>query len=168
MPVGAGLALLLVAWVVATQPFDAPDEASHYLRALTITNGHVLGPKVAYPDWGTPTQNAWAQQGSRGGAVPAALAPPAVPCLSGRSDLGTGSCMEATEAGNYHPLPYLLPALALSVSHTASTGLWLSRATSALPCIVLIGLALVLLWARVRLPRVPALWGGPHADGPIR
>jgi Predicted membrane protein (DUF2142) len=145
--VGVGLALLLMAWVVATRPFDAPDEASHYLRALTIANGHLLGPKVPYPRWGAPAQNAWAQQGARGVTVPVAFAPPAVPCLTGRPDQGSGSCMEATSTGNYHPLPYLLPALALSVSDTASTGLWLSRAASALLCVALIILALTLLWS---------------------
>jgi hypothetical protein len=43
-----GLAMLLAAWAVATRPFDAPDETSHYLRALTIANGQLLGPKVPY------------------------------------------------------------------------------------------------------------------------
>jgi uncharacterized membrane protein len=145
--VGVGLALLLMAWVVATRPFDAPDEASHYLRALTIANGHLLGPKVPYPGWGSPTENAWARQGARGVMVSAAMAPPEVACVSGRPDWGTGSCLEATSTGNYHPLPYLLPAVALSVAGTAPTGLWLSRVASALPCVALIILALTLLWS---------------------
>jgi len=45
-----GTALLLAAWVVGTQPFGAPDEASHYLRALTLSQGHLLGRKVPYPN----------------------------------------------------------------------------------------------------------------------
>jgi Predicted membrane protein (DUF2142) len=143
----AGLTLLIAAWVVATQPFAAPDEASHYLRALTIANGHLLGPKVRYHVPLSPAQLAWAQQGTRGVVVPAGLSPPDVACQSGKPDVGTGSCLEATEAGNYHPLPYLLPAVALSVSNTTATGLWLSRTASALPCIVFLGLAVVLLWS---------------------
>ena len=31
---------------MSTQPFNAPDEASHYLRALSIANGQLLGPKA--------------------------------------------------------------------------------------------------------------------------
>ena len=38
-----GLALLMAAWIVATQPFGAPDEPSHYQRALSIVNGKILG-----------------------------------------------------------------------------------------------------------------------------
>ena len=40
--VALGLTLLLAAWIMATPPFAAPDEGSHYLRALTITNGSIV------------------------------------------------------------------------------------------------------------------------------
>ena len=54
--------------------------------------------------------------------------------------------MEATEVGNYQPLPYLLPALALKASNDSSTGLWLSRLASAIPCLAFILLAVAMLW----------------------
>jgi Predicted membrane protein (DUF2142) len=143
--VGLGLALLLAAWVVATQPFNAPDEVSHYLRAVGISNGQLLGPKVGYPaPQLPPAQLAWAQQGTRGVMVTAPLAPPDVNCVTGRPD--TGNCEEPTEAGNYHPLPYLLPAAAIRVSGTAYTALWLSRAASAVQCFFFLILAAALLW----------------------
>jgi hypothetical protein len=133
---------------MATQPFAAPDEASHYLRALTITNGHILGPKVPYPPVAgvTPTQMAWADRDTRAVLVPARLSPPNVHCLDGKPDR-TGSCLEATPNGNFPPLAYLLPAVALSASNQSSTGLWLTRVASALPSLALLVLALVLLWS---------------------
>jgi hypothetical protein len=148
LAVGVSLVLLTAAWVMATLPFAAPDEPEHYLRALGIANGKLLGPRVPYPDPQlTPAALAWADQGTRAILVPARLAPPEVNCLDGKPDIGNGSCLEATEVGNYLPLPYLLPALALKVSPDAATGLWLSRFASALPCVALILLAIALLWA---------------------
>lgn len=149
MVLGGGFALLLAAWVIATQPFAAPDEASHYLRALSLANGNLLGRKVPdlpTPAGLTPTQIAWINGTSRAVHVPAALSPPDVACMNGKPDTGAGGCTEATEVGNYLPVAYLLPAVALKVSHTANTALWLSRLASALPCLALILLALALLW----------------------
>lgn len=143
---GLGLTLLIASWTVATRPFVPPDEAFHYLRAVGIANGQWLGPKVRLSTTSLPpAQLAWVQQSTRGVRVPAALAPPGVNCLSGRPD--TSTCLEPTTVGTYHPLPYLFPAVAASVSHTANTALWLSRAASALQCLMFIALAVSLLWS---------------------
>jgi hypothetical protein len=145
--VGLSLALLLAAWTMATRPFAAPDEASHYLRALDIANGTLVGPKVPYfPPAYSAAQHAWVQRETRGVIVSPALSPPGVNCEDGLPDNGPRPCLEATTVGTYHPLPYLLPALALKASNTASTGLWLSRAGSALVCLAFLVLAAVLLW----------------------
>jgi hypothetical protein len=141
-----GLAMLMAAWVAATRPFDAPDEASHYQRALTITHGQILGPKVDYPNVPmTPTQQAFINHDTRAVLMPARLSPPDVVCMDGKPDL-KGSCLEADPNGNFPPLPYLLPAAALAVSHDATTGLWLTRAASALPSLGFLLLAVALLW----------------------
>ncbi len=159
--VGLGLVLLIPAWVVSTRPFGAPDENAHYLRALSIANGSLLGPKVPFYEPGdSPAQLAWARQDSRGVLVPARLSPllplsrePAgaiaqpMLCLNGRPNVGSGSCMEATWTGDYQPLPYLLPAVALSSAHSWRSGLWLSRALSASTCLALILLAIAALWS---------------------
>lgn len=145
---GLGFGLLLVAWVMATQPFAAPDEPSHYLRALSIANGHLLGPTVPYPYGGLmPAQLAWVDQGTRAVWVPAGQSPP-VPCIDHKPDFAVlaPGCREASEVGNYHPLPYLLPALALDMSNDSTTGLYLSRLASAIPCLAFILLAFALLW----------------------
>ncbi len=146
---GVGLALLLAAWVMATTPFAAPDEASHYLRALSIANGALVGPKVPYlpvPPGLTAAQLAWADKGTRAVSVPARLSPPDVTCMNGQPDVGIRGCVEATEVGNYQPLPYLAPAVALEVSHDATTGLYLSRLASALLCLGFILFAVAILW----------------------
>ena len=144
---GVGFALLLAAWVVGTQPFDSPDEASHYLRAMTIADGHLVGTRMNFkpkPVGVSAAQLAWIEKGTTAVWVPPGLAPGGVFCLDGLLD--TRGCNEATEAGNYQPLPYLLPGLAIAVSDTAYTALWRSRAVSAALCLVFLLLAVVLLW----------------------
>jgi len=142
-----GFALLLAAWIVATRPFTAPDEASHYDRALSLTNGTILGPKVPYgPDPGlTPNQRAFINHDTRAVEVPARLMPPNVGCLNGQRILA-GSCLVATPNGNFPPLGYVLPAVALSVSHDVTTAVWLTRVASALQSLVFLLLAVALLW----------------------
>ena len=143
---GLGLTLLLAAWVIATQPFGAPDEASHYLRALNISQGHLLGPKIPYPNVPlTPVAQAFVNHDTRAVMVPAPLSPPDVSCVNGKRDLG-GSCVEATPTGDYFPPAYVLPALALKASSDATTGLWVSRFLSAAVCLAFIVLAVALLW----------------------
>jgi hypothetical protein len=152
-----GITLLLGAWVLSTAPFNSPDEASHYLRALSIANGTLLGPKVPYRNAAiTPAQAAWAGHDTRGVFVPARLSPPNVRCLNGSHDTLAGGCIEAAYTGDYAPLPYLLPAAALSASRDATTGLWLARVASALPSLGFIILAIVFAsggggWALVGL-----------------
>jgi hypothetical protein len=153
---GGGFALLMAAWIAATAPFAAPDEASHYLRALTIADGQLLGMKVLYgPDPAlTPTQQEFINHDTRAVRVPARLSPPDVNCMNangitafpvGKPDLA-GSCLEATPSGNFPPLGYLLPAVALGASHDATAGLWLGRVASALQSLAFLLLALALLW----------------------
>lgn len=143
---GSALVLLLAAWVFVTPPFAAPDEAAHYLRALSIANGRLLGPKVPYfaP---TGEQTAWVLHDVRGVLVPALLSPPNYPCLDGRPDVRPRGCLEPTYTGDYEPLPYLLPALAIDTTGRVQSALWLARIASALPCLAFLLLALVLLWS---------------------
>jgi len=151
--VSLGLVCLLAAWVMATPPFGAPDEQSHYLRALTITNGRLLGPKVSYhlPGLPTPEPNwqkeelAWDDHDTRAVQVPPRLSPPAVSCLDGSPDVGARGCLEATPNGDYPPLAYLLPAVALRWAGDATTGDYLARAASAVPVLAFLILAVVLI-----------------------
>jgi hypothetical protein len=165
---GVGLALLTAAWVVATRPFAAPDEAAHYLRALEISDGSLVGSKVPFFAPGHPQAPlAWVRQRFTGGHARAHIAwvrpdtrgvlvapkmSPLLPsgqpqlCVDGRRDTRGRGCVEATYTGDYLPLPYLLPAVALSASSSRDTGLWIARALSALCCIAFLLLAVATLW----------------------
>jgi hypothetical protein len=143
--VGAAFAMLMLAWVMSTRPFVAPDEASHYLRALSIADGTLLGPRVPYDNPGlTPAARAWTNHDTRIVVVSARRSPPNVTCVGGMPDVH--GCLEQTPTGDYQPLPYLLPAVALKAANDATTGLWLARIGSALPTLAFIVLAFALLW----------------------
>jgi hypothetical protein len=131
------------------------DEAAHYLRALSITNGVLVGPKASLPhDLGiTAAQYAWAQKDTRGVSVSAEMSPPPERCVSGRPPAHVGKCVEPTNTGDYHPLPYLLPAVTLAFASDADTGLWLARGVSVLLCLVFVVIALAALTeSRSELP----------------
>lgn len=139
-------ALLVFAWIAATVPFTAPDEGSHYLRALSITNGRLLGKKVDYTYVRLPpAQQTWTNNDTRAVLVPARLSPPNVVCIGFKPDV-RGSCLEETTSGDYPPLPYLLPAAAIGVSHDTTTAIWATRAATALPSLAFLLLAVALLW----------------------
>jgi hypothetical protein len=116
----------------------------HYLRALGIANGQLLGRKAPYINPAlSPEQNRFLSYDTTLIWVPANLRPGNVPCYDAAEQ---PPCWAATPNGNFPPLPYLLPALALKASPDVSTGLWLTRAASALPSLLLILLALAILW----------------------
>jgi hypothetical protein len=110
-------------------------------------NGQILGPKVQYSNRGlTPAAQVFIDRNTRAVLVPARLSPPLVVCMNGKPDR-TGSCLQADPNGNFPPLPYLLPAFALSVSQSPSTAIWLMRAACAVPSLVLLLVAAGLLWS---------------------
>jgi hypothetical protein len=150
----AGLVLLSTAWLFATPPFRAPDEAAHYLRALTIADGRLVGPRVGLDAPGRAAlagggwraqEERWIRHDRRSVVVPAALSPPGERCADGRPDVGRKSCIEVTYTGDYYPIAYLIPAGALSLSHDVGSAQWLTRAASLLPALAFIVLALVLV-----------------------
>jgi hypothetical protein len=152
----AGFVLLGVAWLFSTPPFQAPDEASHYLRALSIVDGRLVGPRVPVDangeamlrigGWRAQEQR-WIDHDRRGVFVTSALSPPGEVCLDDKPDTGRG-CTEVSYTGDYFPLAFGLPALATGVSSDWRTALWLARGASLLP--VLLFLALALAYARRR------------------
>ena len=144
----AAFALLLSAWVTSTHPWDAPDEQAHYLRALTLTQGHLLGrpapQTVPSGDSGAAARARWINHDMRGIVVSPAQTPPGIPCVTGYPIVGGSGCLEATWTGDYYPLAYVLPAAAIGFSSSADSGLWLARAASALVCLALLWLAIAL------------------------
>jgi hypothetical protein len=147
-----GYVLLGATWLFSTPPFQAPDEPAHYLRALTLSEGRLLGPREPVDAYGRlmlriggwhAAQQRWIDHDRRGVVVAAALSPPGVMCLDGRAD-ATGRCTEITYTGDYSPLAYVLPAAAMSGASHATTALWLGRAASLIVALAWLVVALVL------------------------
>jgi Predicted membrane protein (DUF2142) len=150
-------ALLLAAWVMGNAPFAAPDEAEHYIRAVGVSEGHLIGTADPSARIGvTPTQVAWTSQATRVVSLPAGLDPEPFTCELGPGE-HSAACvntanprpppvMLVTVVGNYQPLPYLLPAVALRVGRSAPAALRLGRAAEALTALALLALAVFALY----------------------
>jgi hypothetical protein len=150
-------ALLLSAWVIGNAPFAAPDEVEHFIRAIGVSQGHVIGKADPAARIGaTPTQIAWTVQAARIVSLPSDLNPEPYTC-----DLALGepsaACQNtvdprspparlATAVGNYQPLPYLLPAMVLGAGKSAPAALRLGRAAQALVVLGLLAVALLALY----------------------
>src|SRR5258708_11118343 len=75
----AGFLLLALAWVVGNPPGSAPDEPEHYIRALSVGNGQLLGDTTGATPMGPQDerQAAFMHQITRQVRVPPTLAAPA-------------------------------------------------------------------------------------------
>ncbi len=138
--------LLATAWIADTSPFQAPDEASHFVRAIGLENGHLLGQQIPYlPNPGlNPVQEAFIDHDTRAVSVPADLMPGNMLCIDGQ--LNRSGCIVATPSGNFPPLGYVLPAATLGFFHSATSALWAARVASALQSLAFLLLAIALLW----------------------
>ena len=153
----AAWALLALAWAISNPPFAAPDEAAHYLRALGISEGRLIGsdPKVV-PVQASPQQQAYANMTTRDVQIPGKLSPqdpgcyvlmPAVPatCVDVEKPY-PGQVTFPSYVGDYQPLPYLLPAALTRVAGGASAADRWGRIASLIPALAMLALALTLLW----------------------
>jgi hypothetical protein len=165
-------ALLITAWVFANPPHAAPDEWSHYLRAVSLGHGQLLGtpvgPEAATAIVGSPRppflteqmyrdELAWVAQTTRLVRIPPGLTPAWYGCaqhdprVSARCLHDARSSSDAREwlnpTATYQPFPYLIPA-ALSRIHLEPNNLdRLMRAGKATFTVALLGAALFLLWS---------------------
>ncbi|MFL5348124.1 MAG: DUF2142 domain-containing protein [Hyalangium sp.] len=147
--------LWLVAWVMGTPLFSGADEWAHYLRAMGIREGRLVGDRLpedyAFPDF-TPVQQAFLRQTSRLIDIPAGMLPQGYSCNAYQSEQSAGCTNQggavpeprrgATVTGAYPPAFYLLPALAMLPAHGPTSALLLARLANALTCALLLGLAL--------------------------
>jgi hypothetical protein len=140
----AGYALLLLAWLMSNPPFRSPDEIAHYLRAAGISEGRIVGKDARFQAPAlnvlglTPRQQRTFDAYSRRVDVAPVLAP--FPCRAGRP------CRTVTYVGNYQPLPYLLPAVAMRAGDSPAAGNRLARAGAAAGALGFLALAAALLW----------------------
>jgi hypothetical protein len=152
-------ALIALAWAFSNPPFAAPDEGAHYLRAVGVGDGTLIGDQTNAP----PTapggrQSAWLATTTRVVSVPARLIPPdagcfvfdpkrSAACLEAQPVATTTTEMRApTYVGVYQPLPYLLPAAGVRLASRAEPALRWGRLAGLLPCLALLATAVALLW----------------------
>ena len=163
----AAWALLLAAWVVGNPPFAAPDEAQHFVRAVAMSEGHLIGrPDPGARVGANAAQVAWNAQLARLVSLPAGFDPAAYGC-----ELGPGApsaaCLNAVSPhppaatltnvpGDFQPMPYLLPAAVLAAGGSPAGALRLARAATALETLALLALAAFALYDAVS-PRLSLL-----------
>ena len=138
-------------------PFAAPDEANHYLRAIGLSEGRLVGERSGYEDAGlTPSRPRSPARPPREVKVPAGLAPDAFGCNADRPtesaacQLGATSPQEevvrATAVGTYLPLPYLLPAAVMRAGDDPAAADRWGRFASALVFLAFLAAATFALW----------------------
>jgi hypothetical protein len=150
-------AAVAIAWAMTDPPFAAPDEANHYLRAVGINDGSLLGKRARDTNQSIDAkQLIWTNQATRSVMVPPGLAPDGFACeLSNRDS--SAACTQSltsnpvavsenTEVGTYQPLPYLLPAAVLRVDHRAGGSLRLARLATVAIWLVALAVAIWALW----------------------
>ncbi len=150
-------ALLLTVWIMGNAPFAAPDEADHFIRAVGMSEGHLIGKADRGARIGvTPIQVAFTAQEARLVSLPRGLDPLPFTCelAPGERD---AACLNVarstptavtrvTAVGNYQPFPYLLPAVALRAGSSAPSALRLARAADALVALGLLAVAVFALY----------------------
>lgn len=156
--------LLLVAWVIASPPFSALDEGAHYLRALGLGQGQLVGERTTFDRSGDllPAQYDWLDGHTRIVTVPAGRAAYGTEC-DGIQRFESAACLyevgspneqplqAKTFVGSYGPLPYLLPGLAaVHLSDHWRLSLYLARAASVLVVWLFLVLAVLLLYGSDR------------------
>lgn len=156
--------LLAAAWVGGSPPFSNPDEEAHYLRAVGLSSGALVGAPVDdlhQPDL-TPNQEAIVGEQSRLVPVPAGLAPRGWSCFVARPHV-SAACLDEAErspppeemvsfVGTYQPAPYVLPAAATRLGDDPGTANLLGRAAAAAVALALLAAGLLALCHRADEP----------------
>jgi predicted membrane protein DUF2142 len=158
--------LLIVSWVYANPPPAAPDELHHYLRAVAIGHGQLLGkpggregalnivgnsPPPGYSQRDYQLALKWVAQNTRQVRVPPGLMPGWFRCSQANPYVSAG-CLNTSPplqtptdqfiaTATYQPLPYLLPALESRLSLSPDQLDRLMRLTKAFLCVVLLTVA---------------------------
>jgi hypothetical protein len=154
----SGYALLLVAWIGGNPPFAGPDETGHYIRALSVGAGQLVGEPV--PGYASddldPRQLAMVRQEVRRVDIPERLSPvgrtcyvhlprESAACLD-RNPTPQGGRDHITNVGTYQPALYLLPGLTAPAGRLPDEALLLGRVGSALLAGLLLAGAAWAVW----------------------
>jgi len=152
--------LLGSAWLVGNPPGAAPDEPSHYLKALAAGRGELyLGSRLPQPadvEQLTDVQR-WHQTTSRVVSLPGRLDPVGLPCNAFHPEVSAG-CLtrlstppgdieRPTIVGPYQPFTYVLPGALMRFAGDPGDAVRLGRAGFWLCSAVFVALATLLLWS---------------------
>jgi hypothetical protein len=155
----AAYVLLVAAWVGGNPAMAVPDEAAHYLRAVDMGNGRLVGGTIDnYPPQPalTPASYRWVRQAVRRVEVPAGLSPVGVSCWV-RDTTEPASCIDRVQpperpttslssVGTYQPLAYFAPAVALRAGDGPVSADLLGRTVSAMTALALVAFGLAAVW----------------------
>lgn len=164
-----GLGFLLAAWVFGNPPGAAPDEPSHYVRAVGAASGDVLGEPGGYGTFArySPLERKYVygpekplgvyvsiNDYSRAYTVPANLYPVSFGCnafqtAKSAACVNTGTAPAVRERwlsqhAGQNPLPYLLAGPLMILQHSPEAADWAGRSVLALWCVLLVGFPLAL------------------------
>jgi hypothetical protein len=168
----ASYALLVAAWVVGNPPPGAADEWSHYLRAVSLGHGQLLGihsgregamaivgsTRPPFLDEKTyQDQLAILAQNTRKVRIPAGLTPGWFRCAQQTDPLVPARCvMNAlpldqpaewfNQTATYQPFPYLVPAAISSLDASPDNLDRLMRAGKAFVSLAFVAATVFLLW----------------------
>ena len=146
-----------MAWIVGNPPFASPDEEAHYLRAVGLSTGDLIGDPTRFPGSPDDPRLTFVNKFSRSINVPSGLSPAGSGCNIAQAT-ESSACLYAmnpprqettarTYAGIYTPTAYLLPALLLRRADNPNTANRLARLGVAVPSALLLAIAFFLLWA---------------------
>lgn len=158
LSVAIGVALLSIAWLFGNPPAAAPDEPEHYIRAVSLGRGEILGQLGATSPMAPQNhdQAVLLAQITRSVAVPAGLAAPdtwfctvqdhtsSAQCL-GDSKPPRGIGRQVTYVGSYQPYAYALAAPLTRLAATPVTALYLARLGYLLIALPLLLLAVIVI-----------------------
>jgi hypothetical protein len=153
-----GYALVLGAWVVTNPPSAAPDEPSHFAKALAAGDGQLAGKPsglsaefIAH-NFGAKSVTQLSRS-FRAFDIPAASNYQSLPCFAFQENVtarcqrnDTGVDPYISIIGAYPPYTYIPAGLAAKAADGRQSKLWLARFASAAISLALIAVAAGILW----------------------
>lgn len=163
----AAYALLTVAWLVGNPPGSAPDEPSHFVKALAAGRGELTGHPVNLPgpapttvlgrfnvalerSYQLPPGQTEGFDGSGPPVYPCDAFQPtsSAACLNGQGGGPRAATTRAVSSvGTYQPFLYVLPGLAMRPFSASVRALRVGRLVMAILSLGLLAVTAALLWA---------------------
>lgn len=158
----AAYLLLIVVWIFSNPPGAAPDEGSHYLKALAAGRGELV-PRKRPPPLDPAAEPhkplMWMHSQSRMVSLPERLSPEVFGCRGEPARVAPCTFKPpepekqvqlSSYVATYPPTSYVIPGLLMRAARTTDGALYLGRSGVAFLSVVLLALAVTVLWSRSR------------------